>query len=55
MTRNEFILQAMLQMASDHENLHKDGYSVIQITTNIAYCAKALADAAEKYATFDEE
>ena len=55
MTRNEFILQAMLHMASDRENLHKNCYSVEQMTKDIAYCAKLLADAAEKHATFDKE
>ena len=55
MTRNEFILQAMLHMASDRENLHKNCYSVEQTTKDIAYCAKLLADAAEKHATFDKE
>jgi len=55
MTKNDFILQAMLQMAVSHSNLHTDTICTTTQVKNIAKTAALLAEAAETVATFDEE
>ena len=53
MTKNDFILQAMLQMASDRNNLHTDTICTVDQTKKIAETAKRLAAAAEDVAYFE--
>ena len=55
MKKNDFILQAMLNMAASHSNLHTDTICTTSQVKNIAKTAKLLADAAEEVAIFDDE
>ena len=53
MTKNDFILQAILQMASDRNNLHTDTICTVDQIKKIVETAKRLADIAETVAHFE--
>lgn len=55
MTKNDFILKAMISMAASHHNLHTDTICTTTQVKSIAKAATLLAEAAETVATFDEE
>ena len=53
MTKNEFILQAMISMAGNKAHFNTSMHCVASDATNVAKAAKILADAAEEVAYFD--
>lgn len=55
MTKNEFILQAMISMAGSKGQFNNSFQCVKSDAKNVAEAAKTLADAAEEVAHFDEE
>ena len=55
MTKNEFILQAMISMAGSKGQFNNTFQCVHQEAKHVAEAAKILADAAEDVAHFDEE
>ena len=55
MTKNEFILQAMLSMAGSKGQFNNAFHCVNSEAKLVAEAAKILADAAEVVAHFDEE
>ena len=48
MTKNEFILQAMISMAGNKAHFNTSMHCVASDATNVAKAAKILADAAEE-------
>ena len=55
MTKNEFILQAMISMAGSKGQFNNTFHCVHSEAKRVAEAAKILADAAEEVAHFDEE
>lgn len=55
MTKNEFILQAMISMAGSKEQFNTSFHCVNSDAKRVAESAKILADAAEEVAHFDAE
>lgn len=55
MTKNEFILQAMISMAGSKGHFNTSMHCVVSDSHGVAKAAKTLADAAEEVAHFDEE
>ncbi len=55
MTKNEFILQAMISMAGSKEQFNTSFHCVNSDAKHVADAAKILADAAEDVAHFNEE
>lgn len=55
MTKNEFILQAMISMAGSKGQFNTSFHCVNSDAKNVVDAAKKLADAAEEVAHFDEE
>jgi hypothetical protein len=55
MTKNEFILQAMINMAGSKGQFNNTFHCVHSEAKRVAEAAKILADAAEEVAHFDEE
>lgn len=55
MTKNEFILQAMISMAGSKSQFNTSFHCVNSDARRVADAAKRLADAAEEVAHFDEE
>lgn len=55
MTKNEFILQAMISMAGSKGQFNNAFNCVHPEAKRVAEAAKILADAAEEVAHFDEE
>ena len=55
MTKNGFILQAMISMAGSKGQFNNTFQCVHQEAKHVAEAAKILADAAEDVAHFDEE
>jgi hypothetical protein len=55
MTKNEFIIQAMISMAGDKNQFNTSFHCVRSDAKNVAEAAKILADAAEAVAHFNEE
>lgn len=55
MTKNEFILQAMINMAGSKGQFNTSLHCVNSDAENAAKAAKILADAAEEVAHFDAE
>jgi hypothetical protein len=55
MTKNEFILQAMISMAGSKGQFNTSFHCVNSDAKHVADAAKILADAAEEVADFDEE
>ena len=55
MTKNEFILQAMISMAGSKEQFNTSFHCVKSDAKRVAESAKILADAAEDVAHFDAE
>lgn len=55
MTKNEFILQAMISMAGDHKQFCIGFHGIQTSADEVAKAAKGLADAAEQVACFDVE
>jgi len=54
MTKNEFILQAMISMAGDKNQFNTSFHCVRSDAKNVAEAAKILADAAEAVAHFED-
>ena len=55
MTKNEFILQAMISMAGSKGQFNNTFHCVNSESKRVAEAAKILADAAEEVAHFDAE
>ena len=55
MTKNEFILQAMISMAGSKSQFNTTFHCVNSDAKHVADAAKILADAAEDVAHFDAE
>lgn len=55
MTKNEFILQAMISMAGSKGQFNNTFHCVHSEAKRVAEAAKILADAAEEVAHFDDE
>lgn len=55
MTKNEFILQAMISMAGSKGQFNNTFHCVHSEAKLVAESAKILADAAEEVAHFDDE
>ena len=55
MTKNEFILQAMISMAGSKSQFNTSFHCVNSDAKHVADAAKILADAAEEVAHFDKE
>ena len=55
MTKNEFILQAMISMAGSKGQFNNTFQCVHSEAKRVAEAAKILADAAEEVAHFDDE
>ena len=55
MTKNEFILQAMISMAGSKGQINNTFHCVHSEAKRVAEAAKILADAAEEVAHFDDE
>ena len=55
MTKNEFILQAMISMAGSKGQFNTSFHCVNSDAKHVADAVKTLADAAEEVAQFDEE
>lgn len=55
MTKNEFILQAMISMAGSKGQFNNTFHCVHSEAKRVAEAAKILADAAEEVAHFDAE
>lgn len=55
MTKNEFILQAMISMAGSKSQFNTTFHCVNSDAKHVADAAKILADAAEEVAHFDAE
>ena len=55
MTKNEFILQAVISIAGSKGQFNTSFHCVNSDAKHVADAAKTLADAAEEVAQFDEE
>ena len=55
MTKNEFIIQAMISMAGSKGQFNTSFHCVNSDAKHVADAAKILADVAEEVAHFDEE
>jgi hypothetical protein len=55
MTKNEFILQAMISMAGSKSQFNTSMHCVTSDAKNLANAAKVLANAAEEVAYFESE
>lgn len=53
MTKNEFILRAMISMAGNKAHFNTSMHCVASDAHNVAQAAKILADTAEEVAYFD--